>query len=66
MHEMHDGQSVYDHYLIMVKDIKGLKRFDMTMHKKLLVDFVTTSRIGDGLSTDQGANQIGLLDEFEV
>ena len=40
-HEMYDGQSVYDHYLIMIKDIMELK--NMTMHKELLVDLILRS-----------------------
>ena len=40
---MHDGQSVYDHYLIMIKDIKELERLDMTLHKELLVDLILRS-----------------------
>ena len=40
---MHDRQSVYDRYLIMIKDIKKLKRLDMTMHKELLVDLILQS-----------------------
>ena len=43
MHEMRDGQSVYDYYLIMIKDIKELKRLDMTMHKELLVNLILQS-----------------------
>ena len=35
-HVMHDGQSLYDHYLIMIEDIKESKRLDMTMHEELL------------------------------
>ena len=31
---MHDKQSVYDRYLIMIEDIKVLEKFDTTMHKK--------------------------------
>ena len=38
--KMHDGQSVYDHYLTIIKDIKELKRLDMTMHKELLIDLI--------------------------
>ena len=37
---MHDGQSAYDCYLIIIKDIKKLKRLDMTMHEELLVDLI--------------------------
>ena len=44
-HVMHDGQSVYDRYLIMIEDIKELKRLDMTMHKKLLMDLILQSLI---------------------
>ena len=40
VHMMHDGQSVYDHYLIMIKKIKELERLDMIMHKKLLMDLI--------------------------
>ena len=44
-YEMHDGQSVYDHYLIIIKDIKELERLDMTMHKELLMDLILRSLI---------------------
>ena len=40
VHVTHDGQSVYDRYLIMIEDIKELKRLNMTMHKELLVDLI--------------------------
>ena len=43
VHEMHDGQSVYDHCLMMIKDIKELKRLNMTIHKELLVDLIMRS-----------------------
>ena len=40
---MHDRQSVHDHCLIVIKDIKELEKLDMTMHKKLLVDLIIQS-----------------------
>ena len=43
MHEMCDGQFVYDHYLIMIKDIEKLEKLDMTTHKGLLVDLIMQS-----------------------
>ena len=45
VHEMCDGMLVYDHYLIMIKDIKELKRLDMIMHMDLLVDLILWSLI---------------------
>ena len=42
---MCDGQSVYDRYLIMIKDIKELKMLDMIMHKELLMDLILQSLI---------------------
>ena len=44
-HMMHDGQLVYDHYLIMIKDIKELKKLDMIMHNELLKDLILQSLI---------------------
>ena len=43
MQEIRDGQSVYDRYLIMIKDIKELKRLDIIMHKELFVDLILQS-----------------------
>ena len=40
VHKMRDGQSVYDYYSIMIKDIKEFKKLNMTMHKELLVDLI--------------------------
>ena len=45
VHLMRDGQSVYDRYLIIIKDIKELKRLDMIMHKELFVDLILWSLI---------------------
>ena len=33
--KMHDGQSVNDHYLIMIKNIEKLQKLRMMMDKKL-------------------------------
>ena len=33
--KMHDGQSVNDHYLIMIKDIEELQKLGMNMDKEL-------------------------------
>ena len=33
--KMHDGQSVNDHYLTMIKDIEELQKLDMNMDKEL-------------------------------
>ena len=45
VHLMHDRQSVYDRYLIMIKNIKELERLDMIMHKELLMDLILWSLI---------------------
>ena len=45
VHVIHDGQSVYDCYSIMIKDIKELKRLDMIMHKELFIDLILRSLI---------------------
>ena len=45
VHVMRDGKSVYDRYLIMIKDIKEPKRLDMIMHKELLIDLILRSLI---------------------
>ena len=37
---MHDGQSVSDHYLTMIKDIKEIQKLGMNMDKELLVDLI--------------------------
>ena len=42
---MHDGQLVYDRYLIIIKDIKELKKLDMIMHEELLMDLILWSLI---------------------
>ena len=44
-HVVHDGQLVYDHYLIMIKDTKELKRLDMIMYKELPMDLILRSLI---------------------
>ncbi|XP_010930442.1 uncharacterized protein [Elaeis guineensis] len=41
--KMHDGQSVYDHSLTKIKDIKELQKLNMTIHKDLLVDLILQS-----------------------
>ena len=40
---MHDGQSVNDHYLTMIKDIEELQKLGMNMDKELQVDLILQS-----------------------
>ena len=41
--KMHDGQSVYDHCLIMFKDIEELQKLGMNMDKELQLDMILQS-----------------------
>ena len=38
--KIHDGQSIHDHCLTMIKDLEEFKKLEMTMHKKLQVDLI--------------------------
>ena len=40
---MHDGQSVHDHYLIMIKDIKELQKLEIMIDKELQVNLILQS-----------------------
>ena len=40
VHEMRNGQFVYDHLLIMINDVEELEKLNMAMHKELLVDLI--------------------------
>ena len=41
--KMHHGQSVNDHYLVMIKDIEELQKLKMNMDKELQVDLILQS-----------------------
>ena len=41
--KMHDGQSVNDYYLTMIKDIEELQKLKMNMDKKLWMDLILQS-----------------------
>ena len=41
--KMHDGQSVHDHGLTIIKDLEKLKKLGMTMHKELQTDLIPQS-----------------------
>ena len=41
--KMHDGQSINDHCLIMIKDTKELQKLGMNMDKELQVDLILQS-----------------------
>ena len=41
--KMHDGQSVHDHGLTMIKDLEKLEKLGMTMHKELQTDLIPQS-----------------------
>ena len=41
--KMHDGQSINDHCLIMIKDIEELQKLGMNIDKKLQVDLILQS-----------------------
>ena len=38
--KMRDGQSVHDHGLTIIKDLKKLEKLGMTMHKELQMDLI--------------------------
>ena len=38
--KMHDGQSVHDHYMTMIKDFKELEKLELTMQRELKVDLI--------------------------
>ena len=40
---MHDGQSVNDHCLTMIKDIEELQKLGMNMDKELQADLILQS-----------------------
>ena len=41
--KMHEGQSVHDHCLAMIKDIEQLEKLGMSMSKDLQVDLILQS-----------------------
>ena len=43
--KMHDGQSVYDHCMIMIKDLEELEKLGLNMQRELKVDLVLQSLI---------------------
>ena len=40
---MHDGQSVQDHYLTMIKDLEELKKLDIILDKDFQIDMILQS-----------------------
>ena len=41
--KMHDGQSVYDHYLMMIKDLEELEKLSLKLDQDLQTDIILQS-----------------------
>ncbi|XP_073112285.1 uncharacterized protein [Elaeis guineensis] len=41
--KMHDGQSVREHYLTMIKNLEELEKLDMSIDKELYIDLILQS-----------------------
>ena len=40
---MHEGQSVHEHYMIVIKDIEELEKFELEMQKELQMELILQS-----------------------